>query len=45
MSKKTQEEAEQLQIESKDEFNKYNEKGPLNDIDLTEGFTKLKNSF
>ena len=45
LAKKTQEEAEQLQIEVKQEYKKYNEKGPLNDIDLAEGYTTLQNSF
>ena len=45
LAKKTQEEAEQLQIEVREEYKKYNEKGPLNDIDLAEGYTTLQNSF
>ena len=45
LAKKTQEEAAQLQIEVKDEYKKYNEKGPLNDIDLGEGYNTLQESF
>ena len=45
LAKKTQEEAEQLQIEVKEEYKKYNEKDPLNDIDLAEGYITLQNSF
>ena len=45
LAKHTQEDAEKLQIQVKEEYKKYNESGPLNDIELSLGYTKLKASF
>jgi dynein heavy chain len=45
LSKNTERDAQLLEKDVKEEFNKYNERGPLNDIDLPTGYTILMESY
>ena len=45
LSKNTERDAQTLEKDVKEEFEKYNERGPLNDIDLPTGYTILMESY